>query len=872
MRWRSSVSHRRVLELLLLVTCSLSIACRATSPSVRHPDPELGVSLALATERAQRIQNLRYDLTFDIPASPTEPIGGRATMRFALADHSLPLVLDFAPGAEAIQSLTVDGAKVPFTTINNHIVLGVEHIASREMTVDVTFRAGDAALNRSPEFLYTLFVPARAHLTFPCFDQPDLKARYSLTLSLPPTWTAVANGTETARAEAHGRIVVSYAETEPISTYLFAFVAGQFQTESAVRRGRTFRMLHRETDASKVARNRDAIFDLHDRALAWLEEYTAIPYPFGKFEFVMIPSFQFSGMEHPGALLYNASSMLLDPSATENQLLNRASTISHETAHMWFGDLVTMRWFDDVWMKEVFANFMAGKIVNPSFPNIDHDLRFLVANYPAAYGVDRTAGTHPIRQSLDNLSNAGSQYGAIIYQKAPIVMRQLERLIGEVAMREGLREYLSRFRFGNATWLDLVRILDDRTDRDLAAWSKAWIEDSGRPTIETALERDERGAVANLSFAQTDGQSGRGLQWTEAMEVLVGTDTTTRSFPVELNSSDVRVADAGGMAGVRFVLPTGGGLAYGNVVLDDASRQYLLRAVPGIRDGLTRGAVWITLWEELLERRVAPAAFIDAVLAALPREDVQQNAQLMVGYLRDAYWRFLGPAARLSRAPLVERAMREGIARRTTAGAKSIFFNGFRSMAETPQGVQYLERVWSRTDKIPGLPFVEQDEATMALELAVRSVPNAAAILNTQLERMTNPDRKARFAFVMPALSASAETRREFFASLTDVANRRREPWVLEALSYLHHPLRAAQSADLVLPALEMLHDIQRTGDIFFPRNWMDATLSGHRSRRVSDQVRQFLDWRPDYPVRLRRIILQSADDLFRAAAIDPQS
>ena len=240
-------------------------------------------------------------------------------------------------------------------------------------------------------------------------------------------------------------------------------------------------MLHRETDAAKVARNRDAIFDLHAAALAWIEDYTGIPYPFGKFDFVLIPSFQFGGMEHPGAILYNASAMLLDESATENQMLSRASTISHETAHMWFGDLVTMRWFDDVWMKEVFANFMAGKIVNPSFPAINHELRFLVANYPSAYGVDRTEGTHPIRQALGNLADAGSQYGAIIYQKAPIVMRQLERLIGEDQMRDGLRAYLKGFEFGNATWLDLVRVLDDRTERDLAAWSKAWVEEPGRP-------------------------------------------------------------------------------------------------------------------------------------------------------------------------------------------------------------------------------------------------------------------------------------------------------------------------------------------------------------------------------------------------------
>src|SRR4029079_1381291 len=135
-------------------------------------------------------------------------------------------------------------------------------------------------------------------------------------------------------------------------------------------------------------------------------------------------------MEHPGSFFYNAWTLLLDESATENQMLNRASTIAHETSHMWFGDLVTMQWFNDVWMKEVFANFMAAKIVNPAFPKLNHDLRFLTEHYPAAYSVDRTEGTHPIRQELANLNEAGSLYGAIIYDKAPIVMRQLERLVG----------------------------------------------------------------------------------------------------------------------------------------------------------------------------------------------------------------------------------------------------------------------------------------------------------------------------------------------------------------------------------------------------------------------------------------------------------
>ena len=195
---------------------------------------------------------------------------------------------------------------------------------------------------------------------------------------MPEGWEAFSNGAEQERRAENGRAVVRFTETPPISTYLFTFAAGKFQVEQATRGGRTLRMLHRETDPARVARNREAIFDLHAGALTWLEQYTGIAYPFGKFEFLLLPSFQFGGMEHPGAVYYNASALLLDESATKNQQLGRASLIAHETAHMWFGDLVTMRWFNDVWMKEVFANFMAAKIVNPAFPEINHDLRFLL--------------------------------------------------------------------------------------------------------------------------------------------------------------------------------------------------------------------------------------------------------------------------------------------------------------------------------------------------------------------------------------------------------------------------------------------------------------------------------------------------------------
>jgi aminopeptidase N len=229
------------------------------------------------------------------------------------------------------------------------------------------------------------------------------------------------------------------------------------------------------------------------------------------------------------------------------------------------------------------------------------------------------------------------------------------------------------------------------------------------------------------------------------------------------------------------------------------------------------------------------------------------------------------PAARQAVSTKLERMLRSGLARASSSSLKSTYFSAFRKVVTAPEGVAFLERVWRRREKIPGLTFAEPDEATMALELAVRSVPDAAAILEEQRRRFQNPDRKARFEFVMLAVSDRPDTRDAFFERLSDVRNRRREPWAIEGLSYLNHPLRALESQKHLRRSLDLLEEVQRTGDVFFPKNWMDAVLGGHNARSAVEIVRGFLDEHPDYPVRLRRIILQSADNLFRAAAIVPR-
>jgi len=832
------------------------------------PDPDLGISDGLARERAARVSNLRYDLAFTIPAARAQPIRGLALIRFTLASASEPLALDYLPDrAGFLRSVEANGVTTTIRQVNGHVIIPAEALRPGENSLALDFNAGDGPLNRSDEFLYTIFVPARAHLAFPCFDQPDLKGRWSLALDVPEGWQVIGNGAELERASAGGRTRVRFSATKPVSTYLFAFAAGKFRIEQAERQGRTFRMFHRETDAAKVARNRDAIFDLHSSSLDWLENYTAIPYPFGKFDFLLVPAFQFGGMEHPGAIFYNANGLLLDESATQDQMLGRASVIAHETAHMWFGDLVTMRWFDDVWMKEVFANHMAAKIVNPAFPAVNHDLRYLVSYYPQAYDVDRTAGTNEIRQPLKNLNDAGTLYGAIIYQKAPIVMRQLETLLGSDGFRDGLREYLTAHSFANATWTDLITLLDSRTPEDLAAWSRAWVEERGRPAIRTELTLSG-GKISRLAFTQRDPYPSRGLLWNQRIKVAVGGRPVkdVKLIPVQLNAARVDVLAARGLP-AQFVLPNGGGIAYGEFHLDRGSLAWLTANLPSIDDELTRGSAWVTLYDAMRDAEVAPDAFLSLALRALPLEKNELNVSRILSYLREAYWRYTAPAARARLAPRVELTLRLGLDGAPSASLKSVWFSALRDTAQTTATLAWLSRVWTQEEKVPGLTLSETDFIRLAEELAVRDATGASAILDQQYERTKNPDRKAQFAFVRPAISGDAREREAWFAALTDVANRRHEPWVLEGLRYLHHPLRAAASETFIEPSLLLLREIQRTGDIFFPKRWMDATLSGHQSPAAAAAVKAYVDHLPaDYPERLRRVILSSADDLFRAS------
>lgn len=829
-----------------------------------------GVSYALASYRSQLLTDIHYALSFHLPAEKEKPVAGEERLIFHLAAATgEPLLLDFRAPAEAVHWVRLNGTPIDAAIVNEHLSLPAALLHAGTDTVDIAFIAGNPALNRNSEFLYTLLVPDRARTLFPCFDQPDLKAVFTLSLIAPAGWTVMGNAPISDSAVIGDSCQYRFRPSDRIPTYLFSFVAGRWSVAARTVDGRNMRFLYRETDSVKLRLSIDSIFRIEGQALHFMEEYTGIPYPFQKLDFVAIPDFQFGGMEHVGAIQYKASSLFLDSGATKEQFISRSNLLSHETAHMWFGDLVTMKWFNDVWMKEVFANFMADKISKITLPDGNYDLKFLVDHYPAAYSVDRTAGANPIRQQLDNLQEAGSLYGNIIYNKAPIVMRQLELVVGQNEFRAGLRDYLKAHAYGNADWPDLLSALQKYTKIDLTAWNAVWVDGTGRPVLSFDV-RSVRGRIVDYRIVQKGEDGSRGI-WPQLFSLALVDRDSIYTDTVSMYAGSVSIFKAYRESGFSYVVPNANGNAYGVFETNgDADfKSWLLDFGMKRLGPVTRAAIYINLYENMLDGKInTPEELLAFDRQAMTREPEELVLNVLLDQVSSIFWRFLTPAERVRIAPGLEADLWQTMQEVPAGNQRKLFFRAYSGLVLGKVGQDRLHDIWKDQQPPAGVKLSEDDYTGLAAALALREYPGYADILRDQGNRIRNSDRKARWEYLQAALSADTAQRDRYFASLQDPAARRKEAWALTALSYLHHPLRVAYSEKYLAATLDWLSDVQHTGDVFFPQSWLGASFGYYQTASAAKIVSDFLQRHPDYNPKLRAKILQTTDNLLRAQKI----
>lgn len=794
---------------------------------------DAGVSRELAEWRKATIHDLHYRIHFDIPSERSLAIEGYTAISFTL-DKRDEVVIDFRD-MERIESVTnSEGRALDYTLTNEHIIIPKSELHKGKNTIVVTFTTGDQSINRNDEFIYTLLVPDRARTLFPCFDQPDMKAQFKLSLSLPEEWVAVSN---TAVITTEGN-TVTFAPTEPLSTYLFSFVAGKLSATTYDDGTHRFTAYYRETDPKRLAQL-DDIFAEVAASIEWLEEYTGIAYPFAKYDFIMLPGFHYGGMEHTGATLYNDNQMFLGENATLDEHLRRTQLIAHETAHMWFGDYVTMRWFDDVWTKEIFANYFAARMAEPLYPDVNHRLNRLKTYTYNALSEDRTLGTTSIRQELDNLRNAGLIYGQIIYNKAPVVMYMMVEIMGEECFRKGIQEYLRTYAYGNATWPELIAILDNYTEEDLAAFSDVWVHQKGLPSLTFNIDG------TRLTIEQTD-RLQRGLLWPQSFGCrAILTDGSAYDFDVTMRNEreDITLPE-----GVAAILPNSDGRGYGLFIPDEVSREWAMANIATLDDDLMRQSLVVTLHECYEWGYIDDNTWLDFILATLPTEPNYLVGSTLCNYLNK-------PMLKVGDSDY--ESIVTSLAFDTTSQHQRALTLELAHVAKSMDSVDRLYNAWLGEE----LSWLNgNDLMSIAWELALRLPEKQAEIISTQRMRISDPERLRRYDYISRATTPNSEERDALFESLMEPANRRIEPWTATLLGYLNHHLRQEEATKYIYRGLEEIQEVQRTGDIFFPRNWAGALLGGHTSDKAKAEVERFLGDHPDYPTLLRNKILQAAD------------
>lgn len=858
---------RRLLLLVLSIVMATAVGAQGPGDSLMTP----GVSLALAKHRAARIRDVRYDLVFDLTGSDSAL--GRVAVRFNLR-RAGDVILDFRGALRG--RVRANGQVLPSVQGNgSHIRIPASAVHAGGNRLDFEFATPIAAAGASiirvkdptdsTTYLYTLLVPSDAHLLFPCFDQPDLKAKVTLTLTTPFGWTSVANGAKLRTESTSRGLVTTFRESEAISTYLIAFAAGPWVEVQARGSRKPITLYARKSRLADI--DADSIILANDRAATWLEEYFATPFPFQKLDVVLAPAFPFGGMEHPGAIFYSEERFVFRERPTLPQRLGRTATIYHEVAHQWFGDLVTMEWFDDLWLKEGFSTYMAARMQDALDPTSEAWKSFYLRNKPAAYAVDATEGTTPVWQRLANLDQAKSNYGAIVYNKAPSILKQLNYLVGDDAFREGLQLFLRRHRYANATWRDLLDAIGTASKRSLRSWGDDYILRPGMPVLEQRLDvRD--GKVARFAVVQRPARPLSGpTPWPIRTELLVMHEKgEAQRVALNISGDTTDVAELVGRPAPLFAFANARDFAYALTLLDPGSVIALEREIGGVRDPFLRAMLWGALWDLVREAMLSPDRFLRLALRELPREQDEQIVTGILGRLSRATVAYLSPTLHDAFLPDVERTLLGGVNDTTRSyGVRKAHLDALIRVSATRPTVDLLDAMLDSTT-VAGDALRAPTRWSIVSRLVALDAPSADARLRAEEERDRTPE-GVRRAFVARAAAPDSATKRRYFERYFADASLN-EDWATASLDGFNGIEVQALTLPFLAPALDSLPWIQRNRRIFFLGSWIGSFLEGQTSEAALTTVRDFLARRPELGNDLRLKVLQATDELERTVRI----
>ena len=676
------------------------------------------LTLTESRERAALIDVTRMEVVLDLDIG-TRTFGSSSRIHLRAKGEGLTFV-DVAP--EALIAARLDGVDLDLATfVDRRLPVTLtpgEHVVEVEATMAYSrdgeglHRATDPADGR--DYVYGHMFLDAAPSVFACIDQPDLKAPYAVSVKAPQDWAVIGNGASSVGDGGTWHL----RETKPLATYFVTICAGPYVSVRDEHDGIPLGLYARASLQGELERHAPAILDVTRRSFDYFHSIFGIRYPFDDYDQVFAPEFNAGAMENPGCVVFR-DTYLFRGAASRSELLTRANTISHEMAHMWFGDLVTMHWWDDLWLNESFAEYMAHRCLVAATEYTDAWVDSTTARKSWGYAAERSPSTHPVAGSpAPDARSALANFDGISYAKGAAVIRQLIEYIGDDAFLAGIREYLEAHAYGNGALADFLAAMERAGGRSLDDWSSAWLETAGADA---------------LSVDRSTGELVRQVPSEHPVERVHTLDIATYSGGAE--TSRAALTAEGGRTPVEgldldapLVLPNAGDLSWATPLLDERSLGSLVAELPAMNDEQARAVVWVGLRDQLALGLVDPRVLVDLGEIALPRETndsvfASAGMHLTGTVIRNFLPEGEQPAARRRMAAVGEAVLADAEPESSRA------LHAARLVARTSDDVEGRLRPWAEGRDLPRGLEGDSDFRWIVLgQLARRGLLDAVAI------------------------------------------------------------------------------------------------------------------------------------------------
>ena len=706
-----------------------------------------------AAERAAILSvdnySIELDLTDGAGAPGTTTFRSVTTVRFD-ATEGASTFIDLI--AKTVHSATLNGDPVDVSGYSEETGIALTGLAAHnELVVDADclYTNTGEGLHRFVDptddavYLYSQFETADAKRMFACFDQPDLKATFDLQVTAPQDWAVISNADTVQTAAAQPGLHI-FRTTPRMSTYLVALIAGPYAVWSDEYTDEHGTIPLRIFCRASLAEYMDAdrLFTETKQGFGFYHANFGIPYAFGKYDQLFVPEFNAGAMENAGAVTF-LEDYVFRSKVTRYSYERRAETVLHEMAHMWFGDLVTMRWWDDLWLNESFATFASVLCQASATEYTNAWTTFANVEKSWAYRQDQLPSTHPIAADIPDLAAVEVNFDGITYAKGASVLKQLVAYVGQEPFLAGLREYFRDHAYGNATFDDLLAALEKASGRDLSDWGAQWLKTTGLNILRPDFEVDDQGHFTRFAVVQEGAQPGAGEFRVHRLAIGVydddGSGKLLRTHRVEIDLDAAARTDVPELVGVprgQFVLVNDDDLTYCSVRLDEESLATVIDRVGDIAGSLPRTLVWSAAWEMTRQAEMKARDFVALVQRGIAAETEVGVVQRLLMQAHTALESYADPswAAEQGRADFANRLLE--LARESVAGSdhQLAFVNALTTAYLSPWHTEVLEELLGADPATVGLPGL-----TVDTDLRWRIVQALAAAGEVDAEGVESP-------------------------------------------------------------------------------------------------------------------------------------